>query len=167
MKHLSHKIAWIATCAWLAFSMYGLATDDFQLRHSRAWGVFIALTTGIWIVTYTGATLFLWVRRIRFHLFTLLLLYVLGAAFVGANLVEHEGQAWRYDNAIWVKTHTHGWPISSRQWTTPIHEGHKTMVTWEESRSDIALILNPIIGLTGLALIGYVSERVMRRRGRT
>jgi len=86
----------------------------------------------------------------RFHLSTLLLLILLAGAFVGANVVEqYEGQP----PHLYVYR---GWPVRCQVTRVSILMQHA--FSWQR------LSCNIVIGLAALALAGYVSEKIARRR---
>jgi len=82
----------------------------------------------------------------RFHLSTLLLLTVLAGAFIGANVCHREGILDRER----LKYRYRGFPLEwSTQGTPPFY---------------LRLVANGVAGLAGLALIGCMSEKIIRRR---
>jgi len=90
----------------------------------------------------------------RFHLSTLLLLTVLAGAFVGANCWERRT---RSNAAALNGTAERGWPLTFYK---------KDLRGFEDTKfNTFALGSNSAIALASLALAGYVSEKIARRRG--
>ncbi|HYG76322.1 MAG TPA: hypothetical protein VEK08_15055 [Planctomycetota bacterium] len=91
----------------------------------------------------------------RFHLSTLLLLTVLASAFVGANVVWQEERLSVIKAICW-----RGWP-----WTYEIiWRVYPQMASVDDWLDTSALTKNIASGLAALALAGYVSEKIARRK---
>jgi len=104
----------------------------------------------------------------RFHLSTLLLLSVLAAAFLGSNAqireISRVRGGWR--NGDFVVYHR-GWPCTFHESIVAEmrHVSGRTLSAIEEERMDQwGITVNLAVGLGTLALIGYVSENIIRRR---
>ncbi|HYG78488.1 MAG TPA: hypothetical protein VEK08_26040 [Planctomycetota bacterium] len=82
----------------------------------------------------------------RFHLSTLLLLTVLAGAFIGANVSYREGTLERER----LEYRYRGFPL---EWWT---QGTRPFY--------LRLVANGVAGVAGLALVGYVSEKIAWRR---
>jgi len=101
----------------------------------------------------------------RFHLSTLLLLTVLAGAFLGANYVERVSDPWEYkDTSILVRTHEQGWPLSWKEAHVPVYERHRDLVEWKETVTFEPVSINFVVGFAALALVGYVFEKIVRRK---
>ena len=98
----------------------------------------------------------------RFHLSTLLLLTVLAGAFVGAQFwTRHNEYRFSINGGDWVDCNLleQGFPFRCR-FDSKIVDGDD----WYFEFDWVALALNCTVGLSGLALAGYVSEKIIRRK---
>ena len=94
----------------------------------------------------------------RFHLSTLLLLTVLAGAFIGAQLLPRRTAVSstlpdERNSVAVVPARTHGWPIS-----------YELDLGYRRDSAPGYIVVNICIGFAGLALVGYVSEKIARRR---
>jgi len=103
----------------------------------------------------------------RLHLSTLLLLTVLAGAFIGLNMLERTGTV---QTRVYVESKrggskeiempaiVKGWPIVYKASYEP------EPAVYLDRINNLAFAISSLLALASLALAGYVSEKIIRRR---